>query len=226
MRYATDLRSRSQVSVLLVVCAAMLAGCRSPHPTAHQSARPQALAPPVIKEQFTPLPCPRGRAARTTIGSESCLDKQILRTDSEINARVRTMFRALPDAIARRKFVAAERSWLVYRETSCRSVSDLYRGGTAAPLLDADCVVTRNREHLDELASLAGTKARTPTLKEREAIVEALPKRIRDTPVECLWLIIRVSSSDPAYALVDGAYMNWERPGARCLPYTGTVDSS
>jgi hypothetical protein len=65
---------------------------------------------------------------------------------------------------------------------------------------------------------LAEPVARAPTFKEREAIVAALPDR--DTPVECLWLIIRVSSGNPAYASVNGAFMNWERPGSRCLRYT------
>jgi uncharacterized protein YecT (DUF1311 family) len=174
----------------------------------------------VIEERFTPLPCQRGRAARTTVGAEACLEKEILRTDSEINARVRRIFRSLPDAIAKRKFVAAEHSWLVYREARCRSVADLYRGGTAEPVLYADCVVTRNRRHLEELARLAGPVARAPTFKEREAIVSALPRNVRDTPIECFWPIIRVSSRDPAYASVGGAFMNWEKPGARCLAYT------
>jgi uncharacterized protein YecT (DUF1311 family) len=204
-----------RTAVLLLVCPSILAGCRSGH---HQAARPRPPAPPVIREQFTPLLCPRGRAAGTTLGSEACLERQILRTDAEINARVRTIFRSLRDAIAKRKLVAAERSWLVYRKARCRSVADLYRGGTAQPVLYADCVVTRNREHLQEMVNLAGPVARAPTFKEREAIVATLPDR--DIPVECLWLIIRVSSLDPAYASVDGAFMNWEKPGARCLKYT------
>lgn len=65
---------------------------------------------------------------------------------------------------------------------------------------------------------MAEPVARAPTFKEREAIVAALPDR--DTPVECLWLIIRVSSRTRAYASVNGAFMNWERPGSRCLRYT------
>jgi hypothetical protein len=61
--------------------------------------------------------------------------------------------------------------------------------------------------------------ARAPTFKEREAIIKALPKSIRDTPVECIWLRIRVSTRDSRYADVGGAYLNWEKPGSRCLRY-------
>jgi uncharacterized protein YecT (DUF1311 family) len=174
----------------------------------------------MITEQFTPLACPRGHAARTTVGAEGCLEKQILRTDAAINARARAIFRSLSDATAKRKFVAAERSWLAYRKARCESVSDIYRGGTAEPVLFADCLVRRNRDQLRELAGQPLAVPRAPTSKEREAIVAALPKDVRDTPVECLWLIVRVSSRDPSYASVGGTFMNWEKRGARCLRYT------
>jgi len=73
---------------------------------------------------------------------------------------------------------------------------------------------------LAAISGSAATATRAPTLKEREAIVAALPKGVRDTPVECLWLIIRVSSLDRNYASVTGAFMNWEKRGSRCLAYT------
>jgi uncharacterized protein YecT (DUF1311 family) len=126
----------------------LLGACRS----AHQVAGPQPVALPVIQEGFTHLPCPRGRAARTTIGAEGCLEKKILRTDAEINARARAIFRLLYDTTAKKRFRAGERAWLAYRKASCRSVADVYRGGTAGPVAFADCVVSRNRQHVTELA--------------------------------------------------------------------------
>ena len=66
----------------------------------------------------------------------------------------------------------------------------------------------------------AAIAARTPTFKEREGIIKALPKAVRDTPVECIWLRVRVSTRDSRYADVGGAYLNWEKPGSRCLRYT------
>jgi len=66
----------------------------------------------------------------------------------------------------------------------------------------------------------AALAARPPTLKEREAITAALPAFVRNIPVECLWLEIRVSTRDTRYASVGGLFMNWEKPGSRCLRYT------
>jgi hypothetical protein len=65
--------------------------------------------------------------------------------------------------------------------------------------------------------SAGGTRA--PTIAEREAIVAALPASIRNTPVECLWLRIVVSSRDPRYALADGVYLNARQRRSRCVRY-------
>jgi len=126
-------------------------------PSAPQRTGPQPLAPPVIKERFTPRPCPRSRAARgTTIGAEACLEKRIIRLDAKIDARARAIFRLLRDATAKRRFLVAERLWLGYRAASCTSVADVYRGGSAEPVAFADCLVSRDREHLAELAPFEG----------------------------------------------------------------------
>jgi uncharacterized protein YecT (DUF1311 family) len=130
-----------------------LTACGSSARDSDQVRLSKRLAPPVIGEQFTPLPCPRSRAARqTTIGLLGCTEKVILRTDALINARARRIFRLLRDAAGRRLFLAAERAWLFYRRRSCLSVSDIYRGGSASPVVYATCVVDRNRVHLTELA--------------------------------------------------------------------------
>ena len=51
-------------------------------------------------------------------------------------------------------FVAGERAWLRYRRASCLTAASKYAGGTLASLVDANCVASRNRVHLRELASL------------------------------------------------------------------------
>jgi len=145
----------------LVAGSAVLAGgfvsaCNgeSSSPIAHQTTRPERLAPPLIREQFTPLPCPRSRAARqSTVGSEGCLEKEILRTDAEINTRASAIFRLLRDRAGKERFLAAENRWAAYRRASCESLAGVYSGGSAGPVAFADCVVRRNRVHLKELAS-------------------------------------------------------------------------
>jgi uncharacterized protein YecT (DUF1311 family) len=123
--------------------------------TSSAASRVVRLAPPVIRESINPLPCPRSRAARqTTLGARACLNKVILRTDAAINARTKAIFRLLRDRTGKIRFLAAERAWLSYRTASCRSDADVYRGGSAQPILFADCVVRRNRTHLKDLASV------------------------------------------------------------------------
>lgn len=58
--------------------------------------------------------------------------------------------------------------------------------------------------------------ARLPSVKEREAITRALPARVRNTPVECLWLNMRVSNSGD-YALVAPVFLNATIPHSRCV---------
>jgi uncharacterized protein YecT (DUF1311 family) len=124
-------------------------------PIAEQTTRAERLAAPVISESINPLPCPRNRRARqTTLGARACLNKVILRTDAAINARTKAIFRLLRDRTGKMRFLAAERAWLSYRTASCRSEADVYRGGSAQPILFADCVVRRNRTHLKELGSI------------------------------------------------------------------------
>jgi uncharacterized protein YecT (DUF1311 family) len=115
-------------------------------------ARPPRLAPPVIREEFTPLPCPRKPAARgATVGQLGCAEQKILRTDAQINARTKVIFARL-DVTGKRLFLAAERAWLAYRKASCDSVADsYYRGGSERPVLFAVCVAERNVQHLKEL---------------------------------------------------------------------------
>lgn len=62
--------------------------------------------------------------------------------------------------------------------------------------------------------------ARQPTHQEREAIVRALPASIRNTPVECLRLVVRISRN-PRYSYVGREYLNAIKPGSRCTRYAG-----
>jgi hypothetical protein len=61
------------------------------------------LTPPVIKEKFTPLPCPK--QPKSTVDQEACAEHQILTTDGQINALAKSIFNVLPDNAARRRFV-------------------------------------------------------------------------------------------------------------------------
>jgi uncharacterized protein YecT (DUF1311 family) len=113
------------------------------------------LAPPVVHEPFTLLPCPRH--AVTTLDMEGCAEHAIVRTDATINALARQIFGLLETADGKRAFVRSEARWLAYRRDSCAAEASKYAGGTLSPLLDAQCQADRSATHVRDLRSLART---------------------------------------------------------------------
>lgn len=110
-----------------------------------------ATGPPVIREPFTVLPCPK--KPQSTVEIEGCLERSLLRSDRRINTRARAIYRALGSKNARADFVAGERSWLAYRRRSCRAQASVYSGGSAEPVAYLSCEVGRNKRHLADLAA-------------------------------------------------------------------------
>jgi uncharacterized protein YecT (DUF1311 family) len=109
------------------------------------------LGPPVIHESFTPMPCSGSPGRRSTLQEEGCAEQQILRGDKQINALNQKIFNALHTTSARRDLIAGHRAWLAYRKSYCLSVSDVFQGGTAAGVVDADCTAVVNGQHVSNL---------------------------------------------------------------------------
>jgi uncharacterized protein YecT (DUF1311 family) len=109
------------------------------------------LAPPVIHESFTLMPCTGSPGKRTTLQEEGCAEQQILRSDKQINTLNQKIFTALPSNSARRDLIAGHKAWLAYRKSYCLSVSDVFQGGTLAGVVDADCTATVNGQHVSNL---------------------------------------------------------------------------
>jgi uncharacterized protein YecT (DUF1311 family) len=140
---------RHRLAVLAVTAATVaLATSASAGASGGHAAR---LAPPVIHEPFTPMPCTGRPGNRTTLQQEACSEQQILRSDKQINALNVKIFNALPSTSARRDLIAGHRAWLAYRKSYCLSVSDVFQGGTLAGVVDADCVATVNGQHVTNL---------------------------------------------------------------------------
>ena len=118
-------------------------------------ARRAQLAPPVIRESFTPLPCSGRPSARSTLQEEGCAEQRILATDAQINALAKSIFSLLADDAARRRFIAAHHAWLLYRHADCLSRSDLFEGGTLAGVIDAQCTADRNAQRVRDLRTFA-----------------------------------------------------------------------
>ncbi|HEY4348824.1 MAG TPA: lysozyme inhibitor LprI family protein [Gaiellaceae bacterium] len=115
------------------------------------------LRPPVIRELFTLLPCPTSPSRRdSTIGMEGCQEHMIVASDARIDALAKQIFGQLADDPARRRFVAGEKAWLAYRSAFCNSQSDIFEGGTGAPVEFAGCVVHVNAQHVKDLTEFHG----------------------------------------------------------------------
>jgi uncharacterized protein YecT (DUF1311 family) len=107
------------------------------------------LSPPVIREQFTPLPCPR--RPQSTLELEGCAERRIVSTDRQIDGVLGAIFPLLFDDAARRRLIDAQHAWLAFRKADCTSVSDKYEGGTLAGLLAASCTADRSARRLKDL---------------------------------------------------------------------------
>jgi uncharacterized protein YecT (DUF1311 family) len=114
-----------------------------------------ALGPPVIREPWTPLPCPAH--PKPTIEIEGCLERAIMRSDRRIDAKAATILHLLRRQFDRAAFVRGERAWLLYRRRSCSAEASIYRGGGAEPVAFLTCEKGRNRRHLADLETMERT---------------------------------------------------------------------
>jgi uncharacterized protein YecT (DUF1311 family) len=111
-----------------------------------------AIAPPVIHEPFTALPCPLH--PDTTIDVIGCQEHRVLRTDRAINVQAGTIFRLLRTETRRSSFVAGERGWLQYRRQSCSAEASHVVGGKAHAVALLTCTLERNTSHLADLTAM------------------------------------------------------------------------
>jgi uncharacterized protein YecT (DUF1311 family) len=111
-----------------------------------------AIAPPVIHEPFTALPCPLH--PDTTIDVVGCQEHRVLRTDRAIDTQVRTVFGLLRTDSRQSTFVAGERSWLNYRRRSCTAEASHLTGGSAHAVAVLSCEIRRNTTHLADLTAM------------------------------------------------------------------------
>jgi uncharacterized protein YecT (DUF1311 family) len=108
-----------------------------------------AVGPPVIREPWTPLPCPTH--PKSTLEIEGCLERAVGRSDRRIDAKAATIFRLLHHQSDRAAFVEGEQAWLRYRRRSCTATASVYRGGSAEPVAFLRCEQNRNTRHLADL---------------------------------------------------------------------------
>jgi uncharacterized protein YecT (DUF1311 family) len=108
---------------------------------------------PKVPEAFTLLPCPK-TSPETTLQIEGCGEHKIVVLDKEIEAAARAASKDLPTPAGRRDLISAQVAWITYRRAACLSESDLYAGGTLAPVEYASCEVRIDRARLADLAAM------------------------------------------------------------------------
>jgi uncharacterized protein YecT (DUF1311 family) len=117
--------------------------------------------PVLIRETFTPLTCSGAAGHQTTLQMEGCLEKQILKSDTQINRLAAQIFPILVNDRARRDFNAAQRAWLSYRKADCLSMSNVFEGGTAAGVVDTQCQSSRNNRRINDLRAFRRSLSQT-----------------------------------------------------------------
>jgi uncharacterized protein YecT (DUF1311 family) len=144
------------VRLRCVLSVALAGGC-----LAAAAAAATPLRAPVVHERFTLLPCPASAALRdSTIGIEGCQEQTIIRADRQIDSLALAIFSGLGAPAAKRRFVTAEAAWLAYRQAFCASESDLFVGGSEAPVEFGACAVSLDEQHVKDLTGFASALRR------------------------------------------------------------------
>jgi uncharacterized protein YecT (DUF1311 family) len=125
---------------ILAASGLLLASCGSGSPT---SSTTTTVATPVITEHFTKLPCNH----KNTLGLEGCAEGQLVSADRRIDSEVKLLFSLIPK-VQQKSLTSSQKVFLRYRKSTCTAFSDVYRGGTFAPVEYALCEV-----RLDEVQS-------------------------------------------------------------------------
>jgi uncharacterized protein YecT (DUF1311 family) len=104
-----------------------------------QAAAASLSTPPVVTEKFgsPPLACDQN----TTVGLEGCGEHKVLADDKQLDADIRAIWGHLASK-GRQDFVVAQADWQTYRNADCQSQSDVYQGGTLAPVAYVNCLST------------------------------------------------------------------------------------
>lgn len=83
--------------------------------------------------------------ATTQAQMNQCIDQRHKAADTELNAvyqQITQRLKSNPDA--KKLLVSAQRAWLGFRDAECTFAASRTLGGSAYPMVVADCVTTQN----------------------------------------------------------------------------------
>lgn len=86
----------------------------------------------------------------TTFEMRQCAGKRYKQADEELNKVYQRLMSKL-SADEKTSLKTAQQAWLKYRDTNCDFESFMYRGGTMAPLVEAECMVAMTNSRTKEL---------------------------------------------------------------------------
>ncbi|HST75947.1 MAG TPA: lysozyme inhibitor LprI family protein [Acetobacteraceae bacterium] len=93
-----------------------------------------------------------------------CVDAERAQWDARLNAAYQAILAAAEfDARGKAELREAQRFWLTFRDKGCEAEGDLFAaGGTAAPLIAADCVLAQTARRAADLERIEKSGARAP----------------------------------------------------------------
>jgi uncharacterized protein YecT (DUF1311 family) len=93
-----------------------------------------------------------------------CIDAERARWDARLNAAYQAILAAAEfDARGKTELREAQRAWVAFRDKGCVAEGDLCAaGGTAAPLIAADCALAQTARRAADLERIQKSGARPP----------------------------------------------------------------
>lgn len=91
--------------------------------------------------------------ARTQLDMNVCADKEFKKADAELN-RVYNRYMAGLDDEGKAKLKEAEMAWIKYRDATCESESDIYRGGSMRPMIYSFCLASVTDERTKRIKGM------------------------------------------------------------------------
>jgi uncharacterized protein YecT (DUF1311 family) len=88
---------------------------------------------------------------------EGCAEHRIVALDKQITDTAQAVYADLQTDAAKRRLVASQTAWIARRHAVCLRASNVYAGGTLAPVAFASCEVRQDRRRLVVLAALQGS---------------------------------------------------------------------
>ncbi len=102
--------------------------------------------------------------AASNAATHLCIDAERARWDARLNAAYQAILRAAEfDAGGKAELREAQRAWVAFRDKGCDAEGDLFAaGGSAAPLIAADCALAQTARRAADLERIRKSGARAP----------------------------------------------------------------